>query len=123
MDKTKGEKERKKEDSRFVQSARIEKLRGETLIEIAASSPPPKLLINHFVSDGDVEGKKRAIMDPADYSRISLRSIVNDIASDERDDERTFFALVLRIINRAESERESFLFFLAIIFSHEKPME
>lgn len=95
MDKTKGEKERKKEDSRFVQSARIEKLRGETLIEIAASSPPPKLLINHFVSDGDVEGKKRAIMDPADYSRISLRSIVNDIASDERDDERSsppFFA-------------------------------
>lgn len=62
-------------------------------------------------------------MDPADYSRISLRSIVNDIASDERDDERTFFALVLRIIDRAESERESFLFFLAIIFSHGKPME
>lgn len=47
-------------------------------------------------------------MDPADYSRISLRSIVNDIASDERDDESqlssspSFFASQVE-----EKERES----------------
>lgn len=49
-------------------------------------------------------------MDPADYSRISLRSIVNDIASDERDDESqlssspSFFASQ---VEEKERERES----------------